>query len=479
MSNNVSIIPATTASNELRVAQSLPQAQIDATYGILVNSLVVTDSAGSGAVDTNQNLFRCQTGTATDGLASVVSRRLVRYRAGQNMTVRISAIFSSGAILSRQAAGLITNENSIAFGVNGTDFGVFHARAGAPEIRKLTVTTAASGVESATVTIDGTSYPVTLTAGSTSHNAQELAEGLESQVPNWHFSHNASDVVAISVLPGAKSGTFSFSSSTAVASWSTVATGASPVVTFVPSSSFNGEPLPTGFDHTTGNEYQIQLQYGFGPIKFFVLDPETGEFINVHTIQWQDVVPIASNPAFRVGWLVENTGNNTNITVQGAEAAIFCDGIRIRQTPTLGLRNEQTGVGTSKTNILAIRNRLEFNGKNNRAEIYPLLISAASQTSKAAFFELIVNPTFSGDVDWQYVNQSQSIVEYSTSKVSVSGGTSVGGLTISGSSVSVRLNQTPGTDSVIQPGDVLCLAAAVSSGAASDMQGSMSWQEDL
>lgn len=88
--------------------------------------------SGAGAlIDTDTQRLRIQSGTGSAGYAYIVSRRPVRYRAGQGTTVRFTPLFTSGVANNIQLWGM----GSIAsgapydgyfFGYNGTSFGIAH-----------------------------------------------------------------------------------------------------------------------------------------------------------------------------------------------------------------------------------------------------------------------------------------------------------------------------------------------------------------
>ena len=104
----------------------------------------------------------------------------------------------------------------------------------------------------------------------------------------------------------------------------------------------------------------------------------------------------------------------------------------------------------------------------------------ATQTNKTAFFELVVNPTFSSDLVFDYVNKESSIAEFSEDNVLVTGGKLLGSVTATlGSPQSIIFNDEANTDTFVPPGAIFALVARVSSGGASDMDASMSWQEDI
>jgi len=478
---------ATTAFGEIRAEQSNPVAQISAEYGLFSETLTVTDASSGGTNTIVNGKFTCQTSTASDGLASILSLRQLKYRPGQGALARFTALFTAGTASSQQAAGLITAENAFTFGFINENFGIIHAFDGEAETQELTITTAATGGENATITIDGTGFTVPLTAGSIQHNAFEIAVSLEAQVVNYNFTSNGVKVVAQALISGPM-GSFAFSSSTAVAAWAQITVGVDPTINFTAQASWNEDTRLTGtvediLDPTKGNVYQIQFQYlGFGAINFFVEDSETGHFVLVHRIRFANTstTPSVNNPTFSVGCLVRHLGNTTNLTVAGTSAGIFIEGMARRDAPARADFNDQVSVDTNLTNILTIRNRISFNGKVNRIPMFPILLTASTQANKSAFFELLLNPTFGGDLDFAYIDEASSIVETAKDLVTVSGGRLIGALTVvDQNSIIIRFNSTANQDTILTPGDVLCIAAKVSSGAASDMQTSFTWQEDI
>lgn len=469
-----------TSFGELKVESMTPITQISAQYGLLTNTLTVIDSVGAGAVSVVDNKFTCDSGAAVDGLASILTLRQLAYRAGQGAMARFTAVFSSGVVGNVQAAGLLTAENSFVFGYMGTAFGILHTHDGKDELQELTLTVAA-GSETATVTIDGIGYPVILAGiGTVQDDAFEISESLNAQVPNYNFTSNNDQVVAQAVIPGAQ-GLFSYASpGSSVGSFSQIIAGVTPMQDFIPQASWNIDTF-TDLDPEKGNVYQIQFQYlGFGAINFFIEENDTGEFVLVHRIKFanQNTIPSVSNPTFRVGWLSTNTTNATSVRVQGSSAGAFIEGVIFRDVPPRSASNEQTSVGTTLTNVLSIRNRISFGGKVNRVELFPQIISASSQTNKAAFFKIIINPTFLTPVVFNYLNKAGSISELTTDSATVVGGQEVGSVTVTNAgSVVLRFNE--GQAGAVLPGSVICLAAQMSSGASSDCQATITWQEDL
>lgn len=478
----------TTAFGELRSESKTPIAQISAEYGIFSDVLTVIDSGSSGVTSTIDSKYTCQTGAAADGLASILTFRQLKYRAGQGGLADFTAVFDTGVANSQQVAGLITAENSFVFGYLGAIFGIAHAKNGKAENQELTITTPAAGAETATVTIDGVGYPVSITAGTVQHNAFEIAEDLNAAVPNYTITSNDDQVVAQALISGAQ-GVFAFSSTgAAVAAWVQITAGLDPVVDFTPQTSWNIDTRIStnpdiNLDPLAGNVFQIQFQYlGFGGIKFYVEDKSTGDLILVHVIKYanSNTVPSVSNPTFRVGWLVRNLGNATDLTLQGASAGMFVEGNIERAAQPLSDNNTQLAVGLLPTNIISFRNRASFLGKVNRIEVLPDLMTVATESPKAATFQLVLNPVFIGDLDWSYFDKANSITEVATDSVTLISGEVIGSVVVApGSSFPIEFNEKNDQVVAFQPMATLAIVGNVNSGAAGDMSGSATWIEDV
>jgi len=487
MSNNVINEPALTAFGEAKVEFNFPVTQISAQYGLLQNVLTVTDSLISGTNSVVNKKFTCESGVSANGLASILSLRQIPSRAGQGILAAFPAIFDTPVADNTQAAGLITAENSFTFAFIGTAFGILSVRDGGDELQELTLTVAASGAETATVTVDGTPFPVSLTgAGSLSDDAFEISEELNANVINYNFSSNGATVVAQAILPGPM-GSFAYSSTGASAgAWVQIAAGISGATTFIPQSSWNQDTRLAGdvdsiLNPLLNNSYQIQLN---GSSDFFVEDRISKKMVLVHRISFVNI-STDNNPAnstFRVGWIVNNTGNTTNVTIQGGKSGIFNEGLIYYDTIPRGFSNTQSipaGAGL-QTTILVMRNRLSFAGALNRSEVLPLIIAGSTESNKVAEFKLILNPVFSSPVNFEYADKANSLIEFSKDAVLVTGGREIGQLTLeSGTPDSRSFNQTAKTTTAVYPGSVIAIVATLKTGAGGDCTASATAQEDL
>lgn len=397
--NNVAIEPVTNALDvniprsafgELEVVNPTPIIQTDFIYNINTD-VVDTATTGSGTVTQSDAMVVLQTTAATSSSASVSTKRFVKYRPGQGVHVRGTAIFTTGAANSEQLFGGGDSDNGLFFGYNGTSFGIMSR-------------------------------------------------------------YNTSD-------------------------------------TWVAQTSWNGDVMdgsgsssnPSGrtLDPTKGNVYEISFQWlGFGQITFGVEDETTGRFIKVHTINYanNNTVPSLLNPSFPITWSTENTTNNTNITVKGASCCAEIEGKIEYLGPTNAIGNTKTGVTTTLTNILTIRNKSSFASKTNKTPLNILKYSVAVDGTKPAEFQLIKNTTLGGTPSYTDVSTNTSIVDYDTAGTTITGGQVIDFATLSKDG---SLNVNPNvSDIVLAPGDTLTLAVNATS-STTDVTVAVRWVEDF
>lgn len=486
MSNNVVDVPEKTAFGDAISEELSPITQINAKYGLLTNVLTVLDDSASGTNSVVDNKFTCETGTATDGLASILTLRQVTSRAGQGVQARFSAAFDNPVSSSTQAAGIITAGAAFTFAYVGTNFGIVTVRDGIDELQELTLTVPA-GAENATVTINAIPYVVALSGGGTLEiDAYEIQLELNSVVPNYAFTSNGAQVVAQAIIPDAQLAFAYSSAGTSVGAWVQLSAGDDGTTDFIPQSAWNQDTRLTGdidsiLDQQDMNYYKIQLD---GSVDFSVKDKDSKKYVLVHRIPYINTDNL-NNPAestFRIGWLARNTGNTSNVTIQGSYAASFIEGKIFYDTAPQGKSNNQTIVAAANpSSVISLRNRISFGDKVNRAEVLPLVVGVSSQTSKFAFFKMLLNPTFSSPIDFEYVAKGSSLVEFSLDNVEVTGGLEIGSVTVeAGAPAQLQFNTTLNRTTSVFPGSVIVITAEIpSGGGGSDCQANVTFQEDL
>ena len=262
------------------------------------------------------------------------------------------------------------------------------------------------------------------------------------------------------------------------------------VDTWVAQADWNGDKMdgtggssnPTGqnLDMTKGNVYQINFQWlGFGLIEFAIEDANTGRFVPVHQVRYANAntVPSLLNPSFPILWSVENTTNNTNITVKGASCVGEIEGKIEYLGPTNAIGNSKTGVTTTLTNILTIRNKSTYQTITNRTPINLLKYSVSVDGNKPAEFQLVKNTTLGGTPSYTDISTNTSVVDYDTAGTTITGGQVIdfGTLCATGSASE---SGTSTTDIILSPGETLTLAVRATS-TTTDATVAVRWVEDF
>lgn len=467
-----------TAFGETNVAENFPFVQGSATYDFLPANFR-SYTSGSGSTTVADGLFQTNTGTSVGGYGAIQSFRSLNYKPGEGGMVRFTALFESNAANSWQGAGLVNIGDELSFGYNGTEFGIWHRHNGRAEVRTITVSGGAGGSENLTLTLNGVAYTIPLTSGSVNHNAYEISNWLNnsSNQSVW-YADQVDDTVIISALSdGAKSGAYSFSSSTATGSIAQDTAGVTKTSEFVAQDDWNGETV-AWLDPSKGNVYQIEYQYlGFGDIRYLIEEPRSGRFVNVHTIQYSNshTTPSLGNPSMHVGLYCVSLGSTTDLVVKSASFGAFTQGKREPTRNPRAASNTQA-VGTSFTNVLALRNRRTYNGLVNQVEIEPRLLTIANEGTKN--IEVEVRSTTDPGVEMDFTENGTNLVsDISTTAATVTAGRLLAAFTVSGGASefidlsALRIRVPPTLNLIIQ--------AKKSSGTAIDVSVGLTWYEDV
>lgn len=420
-----------------------PRVQIDAIYGLRDVTDTEVFSATGGSAIVSDNLYTLSTGTSVGGYGLVRSQRTIANRAGEGIEILYTAAFDSdnAVALSAQRAGGVNVGDELSFGYNGENFGLLYRTGGKLEIRRLTIDSAASGSETATITLDGTAFTVDLTSGTVQHNAYEVAE---DTFTGW-IAHQVDDQVYFTAQSvGDKSGAYSFSSSTATGTFETLASGQAVTDEFVNQEDWSVDPMidgtgPSGVTlvQSNLNIYRIFIGYlGAANLVYQVYDPEESYFHTVH------VKEIANNqatvnlyqPSLKLGWFAASLGSTTDITLKGASGGGFVHGeVEPRRNPE-SYQATNTSVGTTFENVLSLRVRDSFQNVVNLNEVIIDFVNVAVDGTKNAEAIVVVNPEITGETNWQHINESASIMDYTTSDFTIvvgSGSQEVGALALS------------------------------------------------
>ena len=474
-----------TLFDEQLVSSREPIVQVMSRNGLRDDVLPVFQGTGAGVSVTDYK-YTATSGTDAFGVASVNTVLKGSYKPGQALEAGGTFIFGTPTGACFQVFGFVTAEDIIGFARNGTDFGVVISTYNSTEIQTLTVTTGATAAETATVTINGIAYNINLTASSdTAITAAEIGEYFnQNPIPNYTVTANGDDVIALAAAP-VPAGSFAFSSGTAVASWAQNRAGALPDYDgdFISASTFPDAPdwLST-LDVTKLNVGTIEIgYYGAKGIKFYIDNPATGEPEEVYFHEYlnANIDPIVLNPSLSVGWAVQNAGNTTSVSVQGASAGLFNHGKAILDESPQADDNEVTAaVSPTETNILSIRNRSVYGGTINAVDLFSIALTLANDSNKEALFVVRMNPDYdpAGPAPtWSYYDPVNSIAEICKDSVAIIGGSKVLSIQVS------RLSATDFIDLSDKIGKLTArntISFGVEPSAAGIMKAAINWKED-
>ncbi len=479
-----------------------PAVQIDAVYGINNSQLLSTVGHLTGGVSSatntgDNNLFTCSTGTTALSFSSLQTLERIRYRPGQGVVGRFTALFSAPAASSILVAGLGTAESGIYFGYNGTSFGILHSTDGVREIQTLTVTTASTATNDYVVTLAGTAYTVTATNNNdTKKTAYEISIG---DYTGWTAEQVGSTVVFTSTTAGDKTGTFSLAQTgagtPAAGTFAETLTGVATTDTWVEQADWNGDVMDgTGssgvtLDPTKGNVYQIGIQYlGFGGITCQIETTDANNnpvFVSVHNFTFANTraAVTLAQPSFPFTMSAYSSGSTTDVSVSCASFAGFIEGDKHLTGPRYTYQRDTSGFVSSGAlyPFYTVRNSA-VHGHNgisriNQSIVNVRSISVAHDDATPIAFFLIKNATLAGTPDfvafstsscttWDqdattctYDNNEQLLFSVETGQAS--------GETI-----------TFDEPILLQPGETLTLAARTVTGSATYVSASMNTRED-
>ncbi len=459
----------TTAFQEVLAVPFFPEIQVDAVYGLPTDQMYTREigSATAGAL-THQSLFYANSSTALSSAGLVASKAYMRYRPGQGAMARFTAAYTmanatAGVANVRQTAGLFHTGEGYFFGFSGdtasgnTGVGILHSYGGEPEIRTLTIGTAPTGAQTATITLNGTAYTASITSGNTNVTASQIASG-NTYGNIWKVDSVGNTVTFSSTSAGPKTGTYSLSSSgtgtLATGTFSQNNLGVVSTNDWTYQSSWNGTPIT--FDPSYLNVYAIDFRWlGAGIVRFFMEDPTSGELVLVHTQHWTSLhsEPHVYNPSFKLGWIstVLGTASQAGV-VTGASGLCAIQGPVEQVTPSKSwyALNASTRAQNTLHHLLSIHNPYHRNGQENTAELVFQDLSVALQNTDPAVVFMFINGTPSTPLLFDSIPNSSAVESTTTATFSTSTSSPVSVFTvgISGNSqfdlIPFRLAIAPG-----------------------------------
>ena len=424
-SDSVYIDGPNSTFGDVRTITITPQAQGDFVYNIPDRTFTTSSFAG-GTVAAVSGVCELSSGTDPAGSATVQLRRGLKYRPGQGSLIRVTALYDTPNAGNAQFVGCGTAENGYFIGYFGTSFGILHSQTGQREIRKYEVTTGA-GTEDVTVTLDGYSIVVPVTGGSsTTQTAYQLSLADYSQLGNggWLADVVSSSVCFVAARSNATStGSYTVAGSSIAGTFTRLKAGEAQTNTFIPSASFNIDTLDgTGttvmtLDTTKGNIFEIGYQYlGFGNANFGIEDPNTGKIRIFHTVKNANnrTTRVLKNPNMTCLATSANIGGTTSTKMKTASMASFIEGEVVALDPKFAKSFEFSGVNTSTYRPLAaLKVNRVYRDESCFGEIDLLQIAGANiVNNQSVTFALFLKGKLTGDVDFQYQNEDESVVSY-------------------------------------------------------------------
>ncbi len=465
----------------------LPIFQADAIYGVNPVECLTTTNA-SGTATASDSAFVCTTGTTIYGAGAIQSRQRLRYRPGQGVVGRFTALYTTGVASSYQVAGFGHAEDGLYFGYKGTQFGILYNQRGVRETQTLTISTKSSHAENVVVTLAGTAFNIAVTNGaSTVVTAYEISRGTYT---GWKAEAVDSTVIFVADSVGNKTGTFSLTGTSVVGAFVETKAGAAVTESFIAQADWNKDPCngagPTGFtlDPTKFNVYQINIQYlGAGVINFMVEAPfndNNADWVIVHSLQLPNTLTRTSlgNPSFPFTMSAYSEGSTTALTVKCGSYAGFIEGQKKTVGPRLSYYGQSTGVGSANlTALFTIRNTRYYGGRTNQAVINLLSFAGAIKHTSPVSLYIIRNATLAGAPNFaSYSSSSCSYWDTAGTTVTYSDNNQVVFSAQLGDTGDFLFSFTD--DLSIQPGETITVAAKSTTGSPSYVTASINTRED-
>lgn len=486
----------------VHVENLTPIFQTDGVYGINLGQAQTTATLTGSATSTN-GLITCATGTTVFSQGVLYGRKRLRYRPGQGVVARFTAIYTAPVANSYQIVGVGHAEDGVYVGygdtndLSNTEFGILYVKRGVREVKTLTVTAGASSSGNVTVTLNGTAYTVAVTNSSNiQRTAWEISQGTYA---GWSAYPSGATVVFLRQSAGVTAGTQSFSAGAtgATATIAQTKAGVASTDLFYSQSDWNGDKLDgTGASGVTLNPQTLNIfQIGIGYLgtdsivikcKVTPTDGNNSTWVIIHTIRLTNsqTLPNFGNPSFPFTMAAYSAGSTTDLAVSTASYGGFIEGQKILQGNRFTYVNTLTTVGAANFQALfTIMNKGVYNGRSNQAVINLLSVTGAVKHTQPVIFYLIRNGSLGGNPNFQDLS-SISCSQWDTSATTVTYATGdqlvwTGHLGETGEIDHHFGNGSFNAEEItLQPGEWITLAAKATTGTPSYVTGSINTRED-
>jgi len=487
----------------VHVENLTPVFQTDAVYGVNSGQIQTPVTSGSGVATANNNMFDVSTGTTIYSQGVLLGRKRLRYRPGQGVIGRFTALYTAPVAYSYAIAGFGTASDGVYFGygdtndLTNTSFGILYVRGGVREVKTLTVTTGATVASNVTITLNGTAFTVPVTASS---NIQRTVYEISTYTSytGWDAYASGATVVFVRKSAGVTAGTQTFGAGTtgAAATISQTKAGVASVDTFISQADWNSDKLDGSggsgvtCDWTKGNVFQIGIQYlGFGAIVFKVetcLEGNNPIWVTAHVLNIPNTLtsPSFTNPSFPYTMAAYSAGSTTNVGVKTASFAGFIEGAKMLQGNRFSYFNQLTTVGATNFQALfTIMNTRYYGGKANQAVINLLSVSGAIKHTSPVIYYLIKGGTLLGNPNFTTLStNSASVYDTTATTVTYTTGDQVLWTGHLGDTGEIDHHFGNGSynaeELTLQPGEWITLAAKSTTGTPAYVTGSINTRED-
>jgi hypothetical protein len=367
----------------------------------------------------SDGLFYVNTTATANMYSSIESRKRLKYRSGQGLVGRFTALYNTPASDCNQMIGYGHSEDGIFIGYKDTDFGILYRDHGACEIRTLTLTEVTNASDNVSILLNGANFtiPFQNLGGDTS-----LINSMAYTISKFNFNEwntsileplvfNTARIAFINKKAGSKNdGLYSYNSGmvgTSAGTFAQTRAGDTPTETFIPQDDWNGAQLlgndNTGFvlDPLKGNVFQFNIKYlGFGSITIFaeLYNNKTtdSKFVPIHTLKFANTRTITSfgNPSLPFRMFVENTTNTTDIVLKSGSFAGFIEGQKIYTGYHATYKHFRVGIAYSNGiyhTLFTLYNSNVFNNKVNQSIINIISISGATENNNVIELFLVRN----------------------------------------------------------------------------------------
>tara|TARA_R110000868_G_scaffold164550_1_gene397228 strand:+ start:148 stop:1710 length:1563 start_codon:yes stop_codon:yes gene_type:complete len=388
-----------TAFGESSVAELSCVVQLEAIHGIENENAVKfqTYSALGGVAETEDNMFKVSSSATTYSYGVLRSKRFLRYRPGQGALGRFSARFDTPAADTSQRAGLFNQESAFMVGYNGTEFGLLHSYGAKSHIHEFTIVTPPSASTDATIVLNDVIYTVPLVAAETIY--QTASRIARFPFPGWIAEQKDNRIIFLATAVGPKLGADSFTHATATATGIHRAVGVAATDVWIKQEDWNGlDGVGKSINWLPGffNVYQIQYRWlGAGIIKFSAEHPDTGEWVELHTIHWvnKETTLSIGDPSMKIGLVSYNLGGGAKSVYIGS-MMMAIEGKIITNDYPKSISGTQSSLSANIIHhIVSVKNPITRGGVINTKEIILQDLTVSSQGQDPTEILLFINPT--------------------------------------------------------------------------------------